>query len=299
MVMLDPNVCVSQFYSLFQGRGDAYGTWEGGSEKCDVGVKEFVNHLTGNLLIGVYPLSDESMVRWGCSDIDVDDLDSARNLETAFAMKGVPSFVEKTRRGYHVWVFADDWVPARVMRRAFLVAHQVIGLPPKEVNPKQESASGLGNYVRLPYPGGLLTLPSERFVLGDDDKPLGLSDFLEKAMISRVSGGLLAELAALFVAPQKKSFEIKAGVGLMDALSRVTPLIATIWREGPLEGVDRSTTLARMCHLMREAGTPIGHAFALLVDADKRWGKFHLRPDGEAHLMNMLELSYSRQEVKP
>lgn len=292
--MLDPNVCVSYFYSLFQGRDDAYGTWEGGSEKCDVGVKQFVNHLTGNLLIGVYPLTDESMVRWGCSDIDVDDLDSARNLQTAFAVKRVPSFVEKTRRGYHVWVFADDWVPARVMRRAFLVAHQVIGLPPKEVNPKQESVSGLGNYVRLPYPGGLLSLPSERYVLDDDDKPLDLGDFLGNAINSRVSEDLLSMLADMYSPPQRKSFDVVANVGVMDALSRVTPIVAKIWREGPLEGVDRSTTLARMCHLMREANTPVSHAFALLVDADKRWGKFHLRPDGELHLRNMLEASYSK-----
>lgn len=296
--MLDPNVCVAYFYELFQGRDNAYGTWSGGSVKENVDIKNFVGHLTGNEAIGIYPLTSDGMVRWGCSDIDVDDLDSARNLQTAFALKEVSSFVEKTRRGYHVWVFADGWVSASVMRRSFFIAHQVIGLPPKEVNPKQESSSGLGNYVRLPYPSGLIATPTERVVLSDsDDSPISLSDFLEKAIQSRVSEDVLSKIASLYVAPEKKSFDISVGVEVLDALSESTSLIAKIWREGPLEGVDRSTTLAHMCHLMRENGMPIGHAFALLVDADKRWGKFHFRDDGKEHLIKMLEFAYNKIEV--
>ena len=149
--------------SLFGGRTDAHGTWEGGSKKSPVSYETFAKHLYGEELIGIYPLTDGSTVRWGCSDIDIDDLDSARNLQVAFGMKSIPSFVEKTVRGFHVWVFANDWIPAPIMRRAFLSAHEVIGLAPKEVNPKQEQVNGLGNYVRLPYPGGIDYIPESRY----------------------------------------------------------------------------------------------------------------------------------------
>jgi len=170
------------FMSLFGGRTDAHGTWEGGSKKSPVSYETFAKHLYGEELIGIYPLTDGSTVRWGCSDIDIDDLDSARNLQVAFGMKSIPSFVEKTVRGFHVWVFANDWIPAPIMRRAFLSAHEVIGLPPKEVNPKQEQVNGLGNYVRLPYPGGIDYIPENRYMLfKQDDKPMTLKEFLESA----------------------------------------------------------------------------------------------------------------------
>src|SRR5690606_36919034 len=56
-------------------------------------------------------------VKWGCSDIDnPDDLELAfvlaRNLHTALRALGIESWVERTKgKGYHVWVFAEEWVP--------------------------------------------------------------------------------------------------------------------------------------------------------------------------------------------
>jgi len=75
---------VDLFSELFDGRTDAYGTWDGGSVKASVTSDMFASHLNGDFYFGVYPLLDDSTVKWGCSDIDVDDLDAARNLQTAF-----------------------------------------------------------------------------------------------------------------------------------------------------------------------------------------------------------------------
>jgi hypothetical protein len=49
-----------------------------------------------------------------------------------------------------------------------------------------------------------------------------------------------------------------------------------------------------MCHYMREYGVPINDAFIILVDADKRWGKFHERPDAVIHLTKMIEDAYGK-----
>lgn len=287
---------VEIFMDLFRGRSDAYGTWSGGSVRSEVNYSSFARHLNGEELIGIYPLTSESTVRWGCSDIDVDDLDAARNLQTAFKMKDVASYVEKTVKGYHVWVFADDWVPAPIMRRAFLSAHQVIGLAPKEVNPKQEEATGLGNYVRLPYPDGYDQMPEVRYMLFDaQDVPMTLGQFLASAPYNRTSINLLKPLADLYRPPRRAVVEPNINAPIRESLKYINGYIANIWRNGPMNNGDRSNTLVRMCHYMREYGTPINHAYCILVDADKRWGKFHERPDAVVHLTKIIEDAYGKE----
>ena len=289
--MNDP---IEKFMSLFGGRTDAHGTWEGGSKKSPVSYETFAKHLYGEELIGIYPLTDGSTVRWGCSDIDVDDLDAARNLQTALRVKSVPSYVEKTARGFHVWVFANDWIPAPIMRRAFLSAHEVIGLPPKEVNPKQEEANGLGNYVRLPYPGGIDAIPENRYMLSDrDDNPMTLKQFLDSTSEARVNINLLRPLAERH-RPKTRAVldQLQTSASVQEALTHVNAFVKNIWREGPFESRDRSNTLCKMVHKMHEHGTPMNMAYIILADADKRWGKFHLRTDCVEQLVKIVEDIY-------
>ena len=289
--MNDP---IEKFMSLFGGRTDAHGTWEGGSKKSPVSYETFAKHLYGEELIGIYPLTDGSTVRWGCSDIDIDDLDSARNLQVAFGMKSIPSFVEKTVRGFHVWVFANDWIPAPIMRRAFLSAHEVIGLAPKEVNPKQEQVNGLGNYVRLPYPGGIDYIPESRYMLfKKDDTPMTLKQFLESAQESRVNINLLRPLAEKH-RPKTRAVldQLQTSASVQEALTHVNAFVKNIWRNGPFESRDRSNTLCKMVHKMHEHGTPMNMAYIILADADKRWGKFHLRTDCVEQLVKIVEDIY-------
>jgi hypothetical protein len=44
------------FATLFQGRTDVYGSWEGGCIKGLVDESRFVKHLWGQEYIGIYPL---------------------------------------------------------------------------------------------------------------------------------------------------------------------------------------------------------------------------------------------------
>ena len=288
--MLDP---IEVFADVFAGRSDAYGGWEGWSIAKPVSYKTYGNHLYGQELIGIYPLREDSTVKWGCSDIDTDDLDAARNLQTALMVKGIKSYVEKTRRGYHVWVFADDWIPAWIMRRALLVAHQVINYPAKEVNPKQEESEALGNYVRLPYPNGMNELPENRYMLTPNDAPMDFDAFIGEVEENLVSVHQLKPLADKFIVPQRRIVTpIETDKDVREALAFVNGLIATIWKNGPLEGRDRSNTLCRLVHKMHTYGTPAKYAYVILKDADKRWGKFHQREDCDEQLMKIFSGIY-------
>ena len=295
-ITITPEI-VDTFITLFRGRGDVYGSWQGSCIKKPLTADKFLEHLQGDELIGVYPLMpyhSNWYCVWGCTDIDVDDLDAARNLQMAFAVKGIKAWVERTRKGYHIWVFADALVPASIMRRAFLAAHQAIGYPAKEVNPKQESAGvGYGNYVRLPYPSARTGMPSERYVMDDDDNPMPLSKFIHEAVYSRTTEEQLVAIASLYVPPKPVHvITAESNQNVRSILHKVGPVPYIMWRDGPMEGGDRSGTLFRLACKMRDAEIPPEEALVVLKSADQRWGKFYLRTDGDHELQKMIERSF-------
>lgn len=293
---------LDQFVNLFRGRGDCYGSEEGGCVRRPLTPDVFWNHLTGGAGIGVYPAvpSNPPFCVWGCSDIDVEDLGAARLLQRTLEMANVPSFVERSRsKGYHVWVFADQPVPAETMRRALLVAHQVADYPAREVNPKQSdvSAHKVGNYVRLPYYGGIDSTPSRRVILDDDDQPMPFDLFITKARRSKVSGETLDRIASFYKPPERANivvdFDSVDNETLDEALRTTSQLARVIWKQGPLEGQDRSTALMRLAHVCYRSGISPSMTSLIVRDADRRWGKYHLRGEaGESEIRKIVERAY-------
>jgi hypothetical protein len=126
-----------------------------------------------------------------------------------------------------------------------------------------------------------------------DDAPMTLKQFLDSAQESKVDVNLLRPLAELHKPRRKVSLEMSSvRLDVQQALDYVSPYIATVWRNGPIGNLDRSNILCLLVHKMREYGTPINHAYTILVDADKRWGKFHNRADGIEQLVKIVEDIY-------
>ncbi len=292
---------VGMFTSLFRGRGDVYGHEEGRCVKEPLTHEVFKRHLEGIQAIGVYPMvpiNNVQHVAWGCSDIDIEDLAGARKIQSALSAVNVTAFVERSRsKGYHVWVFAENVVPASDMRRMLLCAHQVAEYPAREVNPKQETlATGqYGNYVRLPYFNAEDMTDSHRRILDDNNQAVSLHDFVSAASSSRVRREHIADLAKLWREPVATPavIDMSQSVGVKEALMQLSPLGKVIWRDGPLPTKDRSTTLARLGHeCVRSCMSP-SETKIVLVDADKRWGKYHLRPNGELEIDKLVVRVFS------
>lgn len=289
------------FVSLFRGRGDVYGHEEGRCVKEPLTPELFRQHLGGVQAIGVYPMVPIGSVHhvvWGCSDIDIEDLAGARKIQSALSAVRVVSFVERSRsKGYHVWVFAEEVVPASDMRRMLLCAHQVAEYPAREVNPKQETlATGqYGNYVRLPYFNAEDMTDSHRRILDEHNEAMSLQDFVDVAMVSKTPANIISELAKLWQEPvvQHTVLDMSQSVSVKEALAQLSPLGKVIWRDGPLPTKDRSTTLARLGHeCVRSCMSP-SETKIVLVDADKRWGKYHLRPNGELEIDKLVVRVFS------
>ena len=213
------------FKVLFDGSRLALGAEEGGCLRIEQPWmwSQFIEaHLTGEgEPVGVYPMVYGSvsggegwLVKWGCIDIDEGEQESQRHAKNLFLVLqtfGVTGWIERSRsKGYHVWTFADRWVPAGTMRTALLGACQIVDAPSGEVNPKQPrlKEGQLGNYVRLPYPGHLghahgLQMQMRRVMVDPAQLlPIGLPGFVSRAFGGRCGSGPLEALADAYVAPQ-------------------------------------------------------------------------------------------------
>jgi hypothetical protein len=297
------NETMERFKKLFRGRGDVWGHDEGRCVKEKLTDEHWTDHLTGRSGIGVYPAvpvpDGRVMCVWGCTDIDVEDYGRARLLQETFTQVGVRSFIERSRsKGYHVWLFASRPVSATDMRSMQLVAHQVADIPPIEVNPKQTDVTlgKYGNYVRLPYMGGIVDTPSRRVILDDDGEPMPLGEFLDAAYGALIDPELVAQIGAMYKPPAKQTVEwtvTDPSNDLAEGLRSISPLGYVVWRDGPLEGSDRSRTLMKLAHLCRDSGMPPSAAHMVVRDADRRWGKFHHRADGEEQITNIITRAFA------
>ena len=304
---------VQQFCELFQGNASAIGLEVGGAHRLREGdtlAEEIEMHLTGRGdPIGVYPMVGHSTwndmtwkVHWGCIDFDEGEQESwlhAKNVHLALQTFGVSGWIERSRsKGYHVWVFLQQWTEAWLVRRALLAACQIVEAPTKEINPKQESLEEgqLGNYVRLPYPGALggkatLTL-GRRVMVAGNGEPVHLDGFVKLAHVQRTDVAALEKLASYWKPPAKplrtRNWDSLPFDG--EAVDRLVGKARMIWEDGPLEGSDRSDTLYKLAMYLKEDGRHTREeAFDLLVDADARWGKFSDRPDRDQRLDDLLD----------
>jgi hypothetical protein len=286
---------VEQFARLFYGRGDVYGSNEGGCVKRPLTKEVLLGHFA-DAPIGVYPMiqrNGEWKVAWGCVDFDTADAhEHAFRLYNALAEAGITSWVERSRsKGYHVWVFPSAVVPAEIMRYALIVACQVAEVPTTEVNPKQVTLKDgqYGNYVRLPY--ARLDTDDEttnrQRIITTDDQPIPFSEFVASATSQRTPVELLERIASYYQPPaatEQPTGDYEYDATLDEAMSVLSPLGKVIWRDGPLQGKDRSTTLAKLGHECVRSGLNPSQTRTVIRTADQRWGKYHMRPNGELEI---------------
>jgi hypothetical protein len=244
-------------------------------------------HLAGTQSIGVYPYHQGS-VAWGCIDLDEGESSSwsyAIDLCQVLHEVGVTAFPERSRsKGYHVWVFACDWTPARTMRRLLLGACETVGAPTKECNPKQEwlEPGQLGNFVRLPYFGGSIITPKRQVVVDLMGEPLSLPMFLLLAEESAV-GPIDVTVAARRLweppAPPPGRREVHHQAPWEQ---RLIPLAWKQLHEGPKAGSDRSTYLTALAYACAESGLDHDEIKAAVRAADE-WHchKYCDRPDAD------------------
>jgi hypothetical protein len=124
--------------------------------------------------IGAYALSPDSEAKWLCLDADDDqEWQHIWKLAIDLNKQDVPTYVEQSRRGGHLWFFFHSPIPGHEARDFGKYLIQSGDLPSSiEIYPKQDQlADGPGSLVRLPL--GIHQKAGKVFhFVGLDGKPL-------------------------------------------------------------------------------------------------------------------------------
>lgn len=291
-----------RFLGKFDGNRQAYGSDFGSAVRGNVDADLVYAHLAGDHGIGIYPIrhyANDIWVHWGCCDIDTGDWGEAYFLTVALDAMGITPVVERSRsKGWHVWVFAEGWVPARTMRRALKVAYASIDLVAKEANPKSETLrpNQLGNYVRLPYKSFVRNPNIDRQIVmtnwnkDDDGQPMPLDDFME--WDPATPNTVFERWAAKWREPVRTQGTYTSDEDAVRLGQNITGTLKYLWRDGPKNEHKRSDGLVALAFRLRDQGFTPDQVFTLVVDADHRWGKYWERPNGEEYLMDIVDRAF-------
>lgn len=301
-----PDPLIRRFGLLFQGRLDAVGGDDGRAIYTPYTYRAVEAHLTGENPFGVYPSYPDQRgdrwTRWGCCDIDTGDWQEAFQLATALQGMGLVPHVERSRsKGWHIWVFVEQPVPAATMRRCLKVAYAAIDLPAKEANPKSEvlAPNQLGNYVRLPYKGGLVVTPVRQCMMSGwgpsgDGLPVPIRGWLipDLKWNGYSDPGRVSHWASKWYEPKRKSATFNPA-DIPDDVSSLLDGLDTGWRSKYTDGTatDRSETIVALAYWCARRGWKPQDTYAVLWWSP--WNKYRDRQDGERYVMDIVDRAYS------
>ncbi len=156
------------FMELFKGLDRAYGTFkitgrdDNGKLKGEAMiVREMItellwsNHLDGKQSLGVTPINDTNMCRWGCLDIDVYNLNIVA-LCAKIVAAGLPLLPCRSKSGgCHLFIFLREEVPAAILQPKLRAIAAFLGYAGCEIFPKQteilSERGDIGSWLNMPY----------------------------------------------------------------------------------------------------------------------------------------------------
>ena len=132
-----------------------------------------VSHLEGRITLGTYVLNQDSQARYIIFDAD-DRRQFSRLISMAKRLnrEGVPSYLETSHRGGHMWLFFPQTLPGSQARGFGRGLGIVYDLEDIELFPKQSRLkSGPGSLVRLPF--GIHRKTGQRYgLINSEGSPL-------------------------------------------------------------------------------------------------------------------------------
>ena len=108
-------------------------------------------HLSGELGLGVVPITESSTCSWGA--VDVDEYDGLDLEEFSFKLPAPLVMCRSKSGGMHVYLFTQTPVSAGLMRKKLALVARAIGHPNAEIFPKQDviNKGDIGNWINMPY----------------------------------------------------------------------------------------------------------------------------------------------------
>lgn len=124
----------------------------------DITIKYVIEHLKGNITLSVYLLNSEGLAKY--SVIDADSEEGFEKLVKVHESFPLPSYLESSRRGGHLWFFFEKPIGGKIAKNFGLEIAKRF-LIEGEVFPKQSESEGVGSCIRLPF--GIHRKTGERY----------------------------------------------------------------------------------------------------------------------------------------
>ncbi len=149
-----PLEALAAYASVFVQRWDQYAVQQRDGSYWRVteplSLSHLAAHLAGQWTLGTYVLDASSHCSFAVFDADREDgLECLADLAEELLGQGVPTVLEASRRGGHLWVHLVEQTPAQMVRTWLLPYAMALGL---ELYPKQDwlTPGGSGSLIRLP-----------------------------------------------------------------------------------------------------------------------------------------------------
>ena len=164
---------LEKFKNIFEGNNSAYGIMKLTGEVTEKGkavAKAFIkrapvtdnlwqDHLDGkDPALGIIPINENNMCKWGCIDVDVYNLDHLVLMRNIKGM-GFPLVTFRSKSGgAHLFLFAKEFIPAGLMQSKLKAMAKALDFEGSEIFPKQTEIfmdrGDTGNFLNLPYHEG-------------------------------------------------------------------------------------------------------------------------------------------------
>lgn len=269
----------------FPGRNDCYGTGKGACIKKPLTKAVALRHVSGKERIGRYLLRGDGRIGALAVDLDENNLYSVIEYCARCEHYGLVACVERSKaKGYHLWWFFSELVPAR---KARLVASYILDecdlLQSVEIFPKQDllRPGGWGSYINLPEFGQDVRRGRTVFLNPSAGYQPYENQWAFLISRTRISESQLDEVIELNdLDEQPRSQVIKAqDKAAMSYKGMGLPCFSRMLREGVEEGMRNEAALRLSVELYR-TGIPKDLGLTLL----KEWNQRNRPPLDEVEL---------------
>jgi len=224
-----------QFSEIFEGSRRAHGIFnigENSNGQKQQGVARTIktvgatlqnwqDHLEGTAGLGIIPINEDNLVRWGVIDIDTYSLDLPELVKLIENFK-LPLIVSRSKSGgAHVFCFTTEWVSAGDMQDKLRELAAGLGYGGVEIFPKQREVlvdrGDIGSWLNMPYFEGETSM---RYAFSPKGEALTPEEFIKFVEKRRVTHEELLELS----------------VPEIDELEGGPPCLKTLLKQGFPEG---------------------------------------------------------------
>lgn len=294
---------VDKIWSLFVNRDDVYAIQQSGGAYRRVNeqlTREHIRrHLRGEITIGVYAASRESLSRWICFDFDGDDGPAEAwklfdYLLSRDAYRNAVMFEDTGGRGgkgRHLWIFFTPtpakylkWLAQQLLKKAGVTCEVEIFPKTVEITPD----SPYGNLVRLPFGIHRKTGNWSKML-----HPQSVEDFLKlepvvipEEILKQIEDEINKDESA---AIEKVEAAAPANVKHVSRPWWVKCAVYQRIKEGVEQGC-RNEALFFLSRTYRDAGLTFEEALKLLLD----WNKRNKPPLAEREIKDVVKRVYKK-----